>query len=114
MSVPDTPLTALAQTRDKAEIEALAVAKLTDLLGTFGFPADGTRKLAALRALFPALMLHLDGDPSPVPDRHAFVDASGEVRISGALNSERIETPTGAVLYLNLRAVADTIRENSD
>ena len=82
-------------------------------LSEYGFPAEGVRRLEALRVLHPALMLHLDGDPSPVPPRHAFIDCSGAVRIETALNSSRIESETGVVLYMNLRSAADFIRKNS-
>ena len=82
-------------------------------LGEYGFPAEGARRFAALKTLHPALMLHMEGDPSPVPPRHAFIDSSGEVRIETALNSNRIETETGVVLYMNLRSAADFILKNS-
>ena len=81
-------------------------------LAHFGFPASG-RKLTALKVLHPALMKHLDGDPSPVPPRHAFIAPDGEVQIASALNSSRIESSSGVVLYMNLRTIADAIREKT-
>lgn len=101
---------ALTKATKKGQGEAAAIAALNSLLADYGFPA-GDKRLGVLRALTPALMLHLDGDLLPVPDRHAFIESSGEVRVSPALNSERIETASGAVLYINLRAVADAIRQ---
>lgn len=103
----------LALAQHRAKLHAAALALLNDRLAEFGFPAEGSRRLTALQALAPALLKHLDGDPSPVPDRHAFVDASGAVRIAPALNSERIDTPGGAVLYINLRTLAELIRHKN-
>ena len=103
---------ALTKASDKGALERTVIARLNETLANYGFP-EGPKRLGVLRALAPALLAHLDGDPSPVPDRHAFIEHDGAVRISHALNSERIETASGAVLYINLRTVADLIRQNS-